>query len=77
VVHDLDVEAAATAEKMGAHFVRASTVSAHPRFVKMVRELVQERLGLTVPPSALGPLGPWPPTCPDGHCPPAGRIGVG
>ena len=73
VVHDLDVEAAATADKMKAHFVRASTVSAHPRFVQMVRELVQERLGPTVPPSALGPLGPWPPSCPEGHCPPAGR----
>jgi ferrochelatase len=72
VVHDLDVEAAAVAKKSGAHFERAATVSSSPAFVRMVGQLVQERLGLSHGPLALGALGPWPDTCPAGHCP-AGR----
>jgi ferrochelatase len=73
VVHDLDVEAAAAAERNGARFVRAETVIADPTFVAMVRELVQERLGPDVPRLALGNDGPWPGTCPPGHCPPPAR----
>ena len=68
IVHDLDVEAAALAEKKGARFVRARSVSGHPLFVSMVRELVQERLDGTAPKS-LGAQGPWPDHCPEGHCP--------
>jgi hypothetical protein len=74
VVHDLDVEAAAAAEKVGAYFVRARSVSNSPLFVGMVRGLVQERLGLLAERAAIGELGPWSDRCPDGHCPrPAAR----
>jgi ferrochelatase len=74
IVHDLDVEAAAAARERGARFIRASTVSTSPAFVGMVRQLVEERLSPDVPRAALGPSGPWPDLCPEGHCP--GRNGA-
>jgi len=52
VVHDLDVEAAETADSLGLAFARAATPSASPRFASMITELVMERLALpdtTVP----------------------------
>ncbi|MEU7884296.1 ferrochelatase [Microbispora bryophytorum] len=42
VAYDLDVEAAATAEKLGMALTRASTAGTHPRFVSMVAELLAE-----------------------------------
>jgi ferrochelatase len=49
-------------------------VGTHPRFVRMVRELVEERLsGAPVRP-CLGARGPAPDVCPPGCCP-AGRGG--
>lgn len=44
VVYDLDVEARTVASELGLELSRARTVSSHPRFVRMVRELVEERL---------------------------------
>ncbi len=44
VRHDLDVEAAETADALGLAFARAATPSASPRFASMITELVQERL---------------------------------
>jgi ferrochelatase len=76
VVHDLDVEAAAAAKKAGAHFERAATVSTSPGFVSMVRQLVQERLGLSTERLALGTEGAWADACPAGHCPTA-RLATG
>jgi ferrochelatase len=69
IVHDLDVEAAAIAEKKGAYFVRAPAVSTSPAFIRMVRELVQEHLSPGSARAALGPFGPWPDACPGEHCP--------
>ncbi|HZJ07458.1 MAG TPA: ferrochelatase [Nocardioidaceae bacterium] len=43
VIYDLDTEAAATAEKLGIEFARASTAGVDPRFVAMVRDLLVER----------------------------------
>ena len=43
VLWDLDDEAAATAAKLGLGFARAGTAGTDPRFVPMVRELVEER----------------------------------
>ncbi|MCT9929530.1 ferrochelatase [Planotetraspora sp. A-T 1434] len=42
VVYDLDVEAAATADKLGMALTRAATAGTHPRFVSMVSELLAE-----------------------------------
>jgi protoporphyrin/coproporphyrin ferrochelatase len=68
VLWDLDEEAAATAEKVGLPFARASTVGTDPRFVAMVRELVLERLDPATPRRALSPLGPAHDRCPAGCC---------
>jgi ferrochelatase len=41
VIYDLDVEAKELADELGLRLVRARTVGTHPRFVRMVRELVE------------------------------------
>lgn len=43
VIVDLDIQAKSRANSLGMNMVRAATVGAHPKFVAMVRELVQER----------------------------------
>jgi protoporphyrin/coproporphyrin ferrochelatase len=69
---DLDVEAAATARRVGVRFVRAGTVGTSQSFVEMVRELVLEREGAAGIRPALGPSGPSHDVCPLGCCP--GRV---
>jgi protoporphyrin/coproporphyrin ferrochelatase len=66
VRHDLDVEAAQTAQTLGLAFARAATPATHPRFVSMITELVQERLGGT--PGALGTMGVPSQACPADCC---------
>jgi len=56
VVHDLDVEAAATAASLGLAFARAKAPGATPRFAQMVCELVAERTS-GAPALALGAFG--------------------
>jgi protoporphyrin/coproporphyrin ferrochelatase len=56
VVHDLDVEAAATAASLGLPFARAKAPGPTPRFAAMVGELVAERVS-GAEPQALGPFG--------------------
>jgi len=68
VIWDLDVEAAAVARKKDMRFVRASTVSTDPAFARMAIQLVQERMERSAAHLASGDLGPWPDTCPTGHC---------
>ncbi len=76
VLYDLDTLAAGIAEEVGIHMERAATVGNDPRFVSMIRELVEERLN-EAPRLSLGTAGPWPDQCPEGHCAvperPAGR----
>jgi len=43
-VYDLDVEAARLCEQLGLNMVRSAVVAGHPRFVRMIRELVAERI---------------------------------
>jgi ferrochelatase len=57
VVHDLDVEAAATAASLGLPFARATAPGSAPRFAAMVGELVAE-LASGAPAQALGGFGP-------------------
>ena len=68
IIWDLDEEAKAHARELGVHFVRAATVGTHPRFVKMLRELVEERIGGSNQRLALGKRGPAPDTCPPDCC---------
>lgn len=68
IVYDLDIEAAELCEELGLNMVRSGVVGCHPRFVRMIRELVQERLDENAPRLALRPDGPWPDHCPDDCC---------
>ena len=44
VVYDLDTEAKGLASELGIELYRMKTASGHPRFVRMVRELVEQSL---------------------------------
>jgi ferrochelatase len=68
VLYDLDVEAHAKANELGLNFVRAETVGTHPRFVRMIRELVEERLTDNPNRPALGALGASHDFCPLDCC---------
>ncbi len=57
VVHDLDVEAAGTARRLGLPLARAATPGTDPRFVSMITALVSERRGSQLAPAALGSPG--------------------
>jgi ferrochelatase len=69
VIHDLDVEAAQTAERVGLRLARAATLGTHPRFVSMITELVRERVDGQVPGAMLGTLQPPRDICRNDCCP--------
>jgi ferrochelatase len=71
VLYDLDLDAKSRAIELGLNMVRAATVGTHPRFVRMVRELVEERLSDAPVRLYLGTRGPAPDVCPPGCCPAA------
>ena len=68
IIYDLDVEVRGLCDELGIEMVRAAVVGNHPRFVRMIRELVVERLEPSAPRLALGTLGPWPDECPADCC---------
>lgn len=70
---DLDIEAAQTAADIGLGFSRTDPPAADPRFVAMVRELVQEQLDPDVEKRALSSLGPSHDVCPLTCCPAPSR----
>lgn len=76
VVHDLDVEAAATCERLGLPMVRVPTAGRDRRFVAGLVDLVLERAAEArgeAPDHPVWPsmeqVGPRPSTCPAGCCP--------
>jgi ferrochelatase len=68
VLYDLDTEAQRLCERLGINMVRAATVGNHPRFVRMIRELAEERMSDSPRRLALGTLGPNHDICPDDCC---------
>ncbi len=72
VIYDLDTEAQAIARERGINMVRAPTVGVHPKFLQMIRELIEERLGLSHP-RALGQYPPSHDFCQAGCCPAPAR----
>jgi protoporphyrin/coproporphyrin ferrochelatase len=68
VIYDLDIEARAICDELGINMVRAGTVGTHPRFVRMVRELIVERIENRADRPALGALGPSHDVCPADCC---------
>jgi len=73
VLYDLDFEAKNTADMLGINMIRAGTVGTHQRFVRMIRELVEERVREGLGRPSLGELGPCPDVCATGCCP-SGRM---
>lgn len=67
VVYDLDVEAQQLANELGMKMVRAATAGTHPAFVKMIRELILERVD-NAPARFLGSRGVSHSICPADCC---------
>ena len=68
VIYDLDIEVQAIARERGVNMVRAPTVGVHPKFIEMIRELIEERFGLREP-RAIGQYPPSHDACQAGCCP--------
>jgi ferrochelatase len=68
VLFDLDTEVRHLCERLGINMVRAATVGTHPRFVRMIRELIEERMSESPRHLALGALGPSHDICPVDCC---------
>ena len=69
ILFDLDTEAAELCAQLGLQMVRAKTVGTHPRFIRMIRELICERMDENPRKAALGVLGPRPDVCAADCCP--------
>ena len=68
VIYDLDTEARALCEKITLNMVRASTVGAHPTFIRMIHELILERINSDTPRRFLGTRGTSHDVCPADCC---------
>ena len=68
VKFDLDTEAKELADELGMHMVRAATAGTHPRFIQMIRELIEERMSDHPNRLALGDQGPSHDVCPVDCC---------
>jgi protoporphyrin/coproporphyrin ferrochelatase len=68
VMYDLDEEAAVLCKQKGIEMSRAATPGDANTFVKMIAELVKERLDPATPKRALGSMGPWHDVCPVDCC---------
>lgn len=68
VLYDLDDEARRNAAALGLNLLRVGTVGTHPRFVRMIRELVVERMTGAADRPALGALGASHDVCPADCC---------
>jgi ferrochelatase len=68
VLYDLDEEAQARSRELGIVMVRSATVGKHPRFVRMLLELIQERIRGSNDRRAMGRFGPSPDVCPSDCC---------
>ena len=75
VLYDLDVEAMHLCKELGLRMVRSRTVGTHRGFVRMLRELICERVSSTPAEERrfLGELGPGHDTCPTDCCLPPPR----
>jgi ferrochelatase len=68
IVYDLDTEARKLCGEMGLNMVRAATAGTHPAFIKMIRELIMERIEPGSPRRSLGKMDPLPDRCREGCC---------
>jgi len=68
ILFDLDTQARELCDELGLSMVRAETVGTHPRFIRMIRDLICERLDESQPRLAMGSLPPRPDFCPADCC---------
>jgi ferrochelatase len=64
VLYDLDTEARQHCEMIDLNMIRAATVGTHPAFIRMIRELILERMGSETTRRSLGTKGPSHDVCP-------------
>jgi protoporphyrin/coproporphyrin ferrochelatase len=67
IVYDLDYEAQQLAKELGLKMVRSATAGTHPAFVKMIRELILERVD-NAPARFVGTRGAGHNVCPADCC---------
>jgi ferrochelatase len=75
VMYDLDTEAQELAAELGMQMVRVGTAGTHPAFIRMLRQIIAERLSAEEPKLAIGLFGPNHDVCPVGCCPAPQRAG--
>jgi protoporphyrin/coproporphyrin ferrochelatase len=68
VMYDLDVEAVDRCTELGLPYARAQSVSTHPLFIQMIRQLIEERCSGASERPALGQYGPSHDICPVDCC---------
>jgi ferrochelatase len=68
VLYDLEWEARALCSQINLNMVRAATVGAHPAFIEMILELIQERINPETPRRYLGTQGASHDVCPVDCC---------
>jgi protoporphyrin/coproporphyrin ferrochelatase len=68
VIYDLDLQARQLCEQLGLNMQRAATVGTQPAFVRMIRELISERLDPSPPRKFMGDRRPGPGLCAPDCC---------
>lgn len=68
VLYDLDTEAKELCARLGVGFVRVPSVGVHPQFVRMIADLLQERIQPLETRASVGRLGPSHDVCPIDCC---------
>lgn len=69
VLYDLDIEARQLCDELKLPMARAKTVGVHLKFIRMIRELVLERMDPNTERRALGSFGPRQDVCAEDCCP--------
>jgi ferrochelatase len=69
VLYDLDTEAAELADELGLKMLRAPTAGAHPKFIRMLRDLITERVENLRERPTTGTLAARPDFCASDCCP--------
>lgn len=68
IIYDIDTQARKLCEEIELNMVRAATAGTHPAFIKMIRDLILERLSSRGIPRYLGNRGPGKDACSPDCC---------
>jgi ferrochelatase len=75
VLYDLDIEAQELASSLGMKMVRAPAAGTHPAFVRMLRQLISERISGSETKLSIGVYGASHDVCLANCCPAPLRVG--